>query len=339
MRLSCALPVAGHDVLGPETGAGSSRSAKALPAWTQTMPSLWVDNQVSATKRPAGAAAAAGLSSCDASSRIGALPRLDWTIKEAMRLFPPVPYAARQSLRECTLAGFEIPADLAIAPAALVTHRLPEFWSDPDRFDPDRDDVKAGVIAYKIAAHAADILAARDLLTRPHGQLRQVGVAGPDARIVLNHDGQPVGSLQARRDHGPPGDRRHRLPVGRLHVDAAVELPLPGNRVAPPPEGPTATSEAGDRMRQLLHELRTPAGAIQGFAELIQQQMFGSAPNEYRALAAAVSVAGPAAAPAAGGAPASRPSTASREGSRVVELLRTPVIVFTISSARVFFTM
>jgi K+-sensing histidine kinase KdpD len=45
-----------------------------------------------------------------------------------------------------------------------------------------------------------------------------------------------------------------------------------------------------DRMRQLLHELRTPVGAIQGFAELIQQQLYGPAPNEYRALAAAVAV-------------------------------------------------
>jgi hypothetical protein len=43
-------------------------------------------------------------------------------------------------------------------------------------------------------------------------------------------------------------------------------------------------------MRQLLHELRTPVGAIQGFAELIQQQMFGPAPNAYRALAAAIAV-------------------------------------------------
>src|SRR5690606_15238351 len=51
-----------------------------------------------------------------------------------------------------------------------------------------------------------------------------------------------------------------------------------------------ATAGTGDRMRQLLHELRTPVGAIQGFAELIQQQMFGPAPNEYRALAAAVAV-------------------------------------------------
>jgi hypothetical protein len=55
------------------------------------------------------------------------------------------------------------------------------------------------------------------------------------------------------------------------------------------PHAPPA-SDGGDRMRQLLHELRTPVGAIQGFAELIQQQLYGPAPNEYRALAAAVAV-------------------------------------------------
>jgi signal transduction histidine kinase len=53
---------------------------------------------------------------------------------------------------------------------------------------------------------------------------------------------------------------------------------------------PRTADGTGDRTRELLHELRTPVNAIQGFAELIQQQMFGSAPNEYRALAAAVAV-------------------------------------------------
>ena len=45
---------------------------------------------------------------------------------------------------------------------------------------------------------------------------------------------------------------------------------------------------AADRLRQLLHELRTPVNAIQGFAEVIQQQVFGPAPHEYRALAATI---------------------------------------------------
>ena len=66
-----------------------------------------------------------------------------------------------------------------------------------------------------------------------------------------------------------------------------------GRMRRPPPAPPRARPAAGtssDRMRQLLHELRTPVGAIQGFAELIQQQLYGPAPNEYRALAAAVAV-------------------------------------------------
>ena len=41
-------------------------------------------------------------------------------------------------------------------------------------------------------------------------------------------------------------------------------------------------------MRQLLHELRTPVNAIQGFAELIHQQLYGPVPNAYRARAATI---------------------------------------------------
>jgi signal transduction histidine kinase len=59
-------------------------------------------------------------------------------------------------------------------------------------------------------------------------------------------------------------------------------------------QGAAETSAAGpeareaDRIRQLLHELRTPVTAVQGYAEVIQQQLFGPAPHEYRALAAAI---------------------------------------------------
>lgn len=65
---------------------------------------------------------------------------------------------------------------------------------------------------------------------------------------------------------------------GRMRRPAAA--PISG--FAPVPD-----SEA-DRLRQALHELRTPVNAIQGFAEIIQQQLFGPAPHEYRALAATI---------------------------------------------------
>lgn len=44
----------------------------------------------------------------------------------------------------------------------------------------------------------------------------------------------------------------------------------------------------GEQMQQLLHELRTPLGAIVGFAEIIEQQMFGPVADEYRGLAGAI---------------------------------------------------
>lgn len=49
-----------------------------------------------------------------------------------------------------------------------------------------------------------------------------------------------------------------------------------------------AKESQSDRMRQILHELRTPVNAIQGFAEVIQQQLFGPTPHEYRAMAAEI---------------------------------------------------
>ncbi|MEM9311195.1 MAG: histidine kinase dimerization/phospho-acceptor domain-containing protein [Pseudomonadota bacterium] len=54
------------------------------------------------------------------------------------------------------------------------------------------------------------------------------------------------------------------------------------------PDAPDPAASEADRIRQLLHELRTPVTAVQGYAEVIQQQLFGPAPHEYRALAAAI---------------------------------------------------
>ena len=51
---------------------------------------------------------------------------------------------------------------------------------------------------------------------------------------------------------------------------------------------PSAAAREADALRQVLHELRTPVNAIQGFAEIIQHQLYGPTPHEYRALSAVV---------------------------------------------------
>jgi signal transduction histidine kinase len=46
-----------------------------------------------------------------------------------------------------------------------------------------------------------------------------------------------------------------------------------------------AITENGEHLQQLVHELRTPLGAILGFSEIIEQQLFGPVSSDYRVLA------------------------------------------------------
>ncbi len=86
---------------------------------------------------------------------------------------------------------------------------------------------------------------------------------------------------------------------GEWQVDAAPQFSPDGGRymghvgrarriVAPNQSATPKADSQSDRIRQTLHELRTPVNAIQGFAEVIQQQLFGPTPHEYRALAATI---------------------------------------------------
>ncbi|WP_081465114.1 sensor histidine kinase [Sphingobium chlorophenolicum] len=47
---------------------------------------------------------------------------------------------------------------------------------------------------------------------------------------------------------------------------------------------------SADSIRQLVHELRTPLNAILGFAEIIEQELFGPAGHQYRDMAAKIAV-------------------------------------------------
>lgn len=76
-------------------------------------------------------------------------------------------------------------------------------------------------------------------------------------------------------------------PLGGRYIGHLGRFRRPAPTAAAPATPPVKDSET-DRLRQLLHELRTPVNAIQGFAEVIQQQLFGPTPHEYRALAAVV---------------------------------------------------
>ena len=69
------------------------------------------------------------------------LHRLPYTlqvIQEVLRLYPPAPFYVRDALGADTLDGYPIPAGGAVMLSPYYTHRHPDFWEDPLRFDPDR---------------------------------------------------------------------------------------------------------------------------------------------------------------------------------------------------------
>ncbi|MBF6327970.1 cytochrome P450 [Nocardia transvalensis] len=66
------------------------------------------------------------------------LTDLDLVIKESLRLVPPVPGLVRRAVRDTEIAGHYIPAGTQIDVAYGINHLLPELWSHPARFDPER---------------------------------------------------------------------------------------------------------------------------------------------------------------------------------------------------------
>jgi cytochrome P450 len=69
------------------------------------------------------------------------LERLPFTravIDECLRLYPPAWVITRRSLEPDTLGGFELPVGTTVILSPYVMHRTPQWWPDPERFDPER---------------------------------------------------------------------------------------------------------------------------------------------------------------------------------------------------------
>lgn len=69
---------------------------------------------------------------------LGELTYLDRVLKESQRLYPPVPMVARNALEDTTVGGYAVPKDAYVILSTWAAHRHPDFWDDPDTFDPDR---------------------------------------------------------------------------------------------------------------------------------------------------------------------------------------------------------
>ena len=59
-------------------------------------------------------------------------------IDESMRLYPPGWAQSRSPIEDDEIAGCHIPAGSIVMISSYVTHRRPDFWPNPDGFDPER---------------------------------------------------------------------------------------------------------------------------------------------------------------------------------------------------------
>jgi cytochrome P450 len=69
------------------------------------------------------------------------LPNLPFTeriVREAIRLFPPAPFFARQPAEDVRVGEWEIPKGSLIVVSTYALQRDPRFFPDPEKFDPDR---------------------------------------------------------------------------------------------------------------------------------------------------------------------------------------------------------
>jgi cytochrome P450 len=66
------------------------------------------------------------------------LPYLSMVLKESLRLYPPFWLLTRTPLADDELAGHRIPAGSILMFSAFVTQRRPDFWPNPEAFDPER---------------------------------------------------------------------------------------------------------------------------------------------------------------------------------------------------------
>ncbi|HEV8691479.1 MAG TPA: cytochrome P450, partial [Ideonella sp.] len=139
--------------------------------------------------------------------------------REALRLFPPVGFLARQSSEACTMRDKRVAAGASVVVSPWLIHRHRALWARPDEFDPDRYDESTAPAG---TTPPDEALPARESLRRaylPFGMGPRVCIgaafAQQEAALILatlarefrfepvpGHVPEPVGRLTIRAENG-----------------------------------------------------------------------------------------------------------------------------------------
>jgi len=112
--------------------AGHETTANAL-AWTLILLAQHPEVQTRAREEVQKPNAAPGLF-----ERVLSYEYLGRVIDESMRMYPPAWVVSRQSTEPVALSQTVVHPDEIVAISSWVLHRDPDFWKDPQTFDPER---------------------------------------------------------------------------------------------------------------------------------------------------------------------------------------------------------
>jgi cytochrome P450 len=70
--------------------------------------------------------------------RLKDLRELGWAIKETLRLHPPLVVIPRRATAPVEAGGFTVPVGMNVTVSPSYTHRMEEYWSAPEAFEPER---------------------------------------------------------------------------------------------------------------------------------------------------------------------------------------------------------
>ena len=63
---------------------------------------------------------------------------VELAFKEALRLYQPLPTISRRALVDFEIHGIKIPANTQVSVFPIQVHRSPQWWTNPEQFDPER---------------------------------------------------------------------------------------------------------------------------------------------------------------------------------------------------------
>ena len=69
---------------------------------------------------------------------LAALAYTEQCLNETLRIYPPAYNFSRVMLAETTVGGYRVAKDSMVIVSPYATHRLPQWWPNPEGFDPER---------------------------------------------------------------------------------------------------------------------------------------------------------------------------------------------------------